>query len=54
MNGGDEETSKDIAMHIAAMNPKVLSAKEISEDSVTKEKEIWAEQLKMKENRKYD
>ncbi len=46
MNGGDEETSKDIAMHIAAMNPKVLSAKEISEDSVTKEKEIWAEQLK--------
>lgn len=46
LNGGDEETAKNIAMHIAAMNPKVISPSEIEESAVQKEKEIWTEQLK--------
>ncbi len=46
LNGGDEETAKDIAMHIAAMNPKVISPSQIAEEAVKKEKEIWTEQLK--------
>lgn len=46
LSGGDEETAKDIAMHIAAMNPKVISPAEIEEEAVKKEKEIWSEQLK--------
>ena len=46
MNGGDEETARDIAMHIAAMNPKVISPTEIEDSAVAKEKEIWADQLK--------
>lgn len=46
LTGGDEETAKDIAMHIAAMNPKVISPTEIAEEAVNKEKEIWSEQLK--------
>ena len=37
---------RDIAMHIAASNPKCISPEEVSEDEVKKEKEIWLEQLK--------
>jgi elongation factor Ts len=40
------ETGNDIAMHIAAMNPKYVSPEAVSQESVDKEKEIWAEQLK--------
>jgi len=36
---------RDIAMHITAMNPLVLSADEVSDELVAKEKEIWKEQL---------
>lgn len=46
LEGGSVDLAKDIAMHIAAMNPLVISPDEVTEDSVTKEKEIWAEQLK--------
>jgi elongation factor Ts len=46
MEGGDEEMGRDIAMHIAAMNPRQLSPDEISADLVSKEREIWTEQLK--------
>lgn len=45
-SGGDESICRDIAMHIAAMNPKNISPEEISAELVAKEKEIWAEQLK--------
>ncbi|QQR54963.1 translation elongation factor Ts [Candidatus Peregrinibacteria bacterium] len=45
-SGGDEETVRDIAMHVAAMNPKNLSPEDISSELVAKEKEIWTEQLK--------
>jgi elongation factor Ts len=46
LDGGNEELAKDLAMHVAATNPSVISPEEISEDLVAKEKEIWTEQLK--------
>lgn len=36
---------KDIAMHIAAMNPRVVSPEEISLAEVEKEQTVWKEQL---------
>jgi elongation factor Ts len=39
-------TAKDIAMHVAATNPTALSAEEISDELIKKEREIWVEQLK--------
>jgi len=46
LEGGTEELAKEVAMHTAATNPRVISPDEISNDLVAKEKEIWAEQLK--------
>lgn len=46
LNDGNEEMAKDIAMHIAAMNPQFLNPEDITADSAEKEKEIWIEQLK--------
>lgn len=46
LKGGDQELAREIAMHIAATNPEVVSPDEISQDSVDKEKSIWADQLK--------
>jgi len=40
------ELGKDIAMHIAAMNPTCISPEEVSEEAVESEKNIWREQLK--------
>lgn len=37
---------RDIAMHVTAMNPTVISPEDVSVESVEKEKEIWIEQLK--------
>lgn len=42
----DAEKSRDIAMHITAMNPVVVSPDDLPEDVVVKEREIWSEQLK--------
>lgn len=46
LNGGEKETARDVAMHVAAMNPRVVSPTEVSEELLAKEKEIWTEQLK--------
>lgn len=46
LEGGDSETARDIAMHVVANSPQVVSPAEIPNDLVAKEKEIWAEQLK--------
>lgn len=46
LTGGDEDLKRDIALHIAAMNPKTITPEEISAELVEKEKEIWSEQLK--------
>lgn len=45
LEGGDEAKANDVAMHVTAMNPAVISPEEISEELVAKEKEIWKEQL---------
>lgn len=37
---------RDIAMHVTAMNPVVVSPEEVSSEAVEKEKVIWIEQLK--------
>lgn len=42
----DTEKAKDLAMHVAAMNPVVINPEEISDEDVAKEKEIWKVQLK--------
>lgn len=46
LSGGTQEQARNVAMHAAANNPKVISPDEISEEIIAKEKEIWTEQLK--------
>ncbi|MGI1035989.1 translation elongation factor Ts [Pseudomonas aeruginosa] len=41
LKGGNPELAKDIAMHVAASNPQSLSASEVSEEAIAKEKEIF-------------
>lgn len=45
-NDDFQELVKDIAMQIAAMNPRFISEKDIPADVLEKEKEIYREQLK--------
>jgi elongation factor Ts len=45
-NSEFQELGRDIAMHIAAMNPGVVDPREVSDEIISKEKEIWREQLK--------
>ena len=40
LEGGDSELAKDIAMHIAAVNPQVVSGDDMPAEVVAKEKEI--------------
>lgn len=44
MEGGNEELGKDVAMHIAAMNPTVVSPDDAPAELVEKEKEIYTAQ----------
>ena len=44
MEGGSEDLGKDVAMHIAAMNPTVVSSEDAPEDLVAKEREIYTAQ----------
>lgn len=44
LDGGDEALGRDIAMHIAASRPLVVSPEDVPEDVVEKEKEIYAAQ----------
>ena len=41
LKGGNPELAKDIAMHVAASNPQFLSASEVSQEAIAKEKEIF-------------
>lgn len=45
LENGTDTQARDVAMHIAAMNPQVLSPTEVSDALVAKEKEIWTAQL---------
>jgi elongation factor Ts len=40
LNGGDAELAKDIAMHVAAVNPQVVRSEDMPADIVEKEKDI--------------
>ena len=42
--GGDDALAQDIAMHIAAMNPLVVSPEQVSPDLLSKEREIYRAQ----------
>ena len=42
--GGDEELAKDVAMHVAAVNPAVVSPADMPEELLQKEREIFAAQ----------
>jgi elongation factor Ts len=46
MKSGDDAVAKDIAMHVAAINPARVSAAEVPADEVAKEREIQLEQAK--------
>ncbi|MEC7008632.1 MAG: translation elongation factor Ts [Pseudomonadota bacterium] len=42
--GGNEELAKDVAMHVAAVNPAVVSPADMPEELLQKEREIYAAQ----------
>jgi elongation factor Ts len=44
LKGGNAELAKDVAMHIAAVNPQVVSPDQMAEEVVAKEREIYAAQ----------
>lgn len=44
LKGGDAELAKDVAMHIAAVNPQVVRQDDVSADVIAKEKEIYTAQ----------
>jgi len=44
LKGGDQDLAKDVAMHVAAVNPQVLSPADMSEEVTAKEKEIYTAQ----------
>ena len=44
LDGGDEELARDIAMHIAALNPAFVDAEDVPTDVIEKEKQILVSQ----------
>jgi len=46
LSGGSEELAKDVAMHVAAVNPAVVSSDQMPEDVIAAEKEIFAAQAR--------
>ena len=46
LSGGDETLAKDVAMHVAAVNPAVVSSDQMSAEVVAAEKEIYAAQAR--------
>jgi elongation factor Ts len=44
LKGGSEELARDVAMHVAAVNPQVVSPGDMPEDLVAKEREIYSAQ----------
>ncbi|MGH1441079.1 MAG: translation elongation factor Ts [Cellvibrionaceae bacterium] len=40
LEGGNDELAKDVAMHIAAVNPQVVTADEMPQEALEKEKDI--------------
>ncbi len=46
MKSGDEAVAKDIAMHVAALNPGYVSSAEVPADEVARERAVFVEQAK--------
>lgn len=44
LKGGDQDLAKDVAMHVAAVNPQVVSPGDMSEEAVAKERDIFTAQ----------
>lgn len=44
LKGGSEALARDVAMHVAAVNPQVVSPADMPEEQVAKEREIYAAQ----------
>lgn len=44
LKGGSEELARDVAMHVAAVNPQVVSPDDMPEEQVSKEREIYVAQ----------
>lgn len=44
LKGASVEVAKDVAMHIAAVNPQFVSPADVSQDVIAKEKEIYTAQ----------
>lgn len=52
LNGNvNEEVATNVAMHIAAMNPKYINESEVNQDWLNKEREIILEQTKSESNK---
>ncbi len=46
LTGGDAELAKDVAMHVAAVNPQVVKPEDMPADLVEKEREIFSAQAR--------
>jgi malonyl CoA-acyl carrier protein transacylase len=46
LKGGDEALARDVAMHIAAVNPMCVRAEDVPEDILAKESEIYSAQAR--------
>jgi hypothetical protein len=44
LKGGDQDLARDVAMHVAAVNPQVVRPEDMPEEVVAKEKEIYTAQ----------
>ena len=44
LTGGDSELARDVAMHVAAVNPQVVSPDDMPAETLAKEKEIYTAQ----------
>ncbi len=44
LQGGDQDLARDVAMHVAAVNPQVVSPSDMPQDLIEKEKEIYTAQ----------
>ncbi len=46
LEGGTEESARDVAMHGAALNPTYVKPEDVDTSTLEKERDIWREQLK--------
>ncbi len=44
LKGGNDELGKDVAMHVAAVNPQVVKPEDVSDEAQAKEREIYTAQ----------